>query len=61
MYLLLVFFESIKKMPVKRAMIVFLGIIITHIAYGIGFLKGVFTNKYKLKNINQLKNIKEQK
>jgi len=61
LYLLLVLIESLRLKPFKRALIVFIGIISTHLSYGSGFIKGLFTNKHNLKKKSQLKNIKEQK
>ena len=60
-YLVIVLLESIKLKSLKRTIYVFIGVILTHLSYGSGFIKGMFTNKYKLKKQDQLKKIKEQK
>ncbi|MDP7179760.1 MAG: glycosyltransferase [Candidatus Woesearchaeota archaeon] len=60
-YLLIVFKESIKLKPIRRSIYVFIGIILTHLSYGSGFIKGILTNKYQLKKQDQLRRVKEQK
>lgn len=46
-YLLLVIISSIKSLDVRINSLVLLGIIVTHIAYGIGFVVGMLSGKMK--------------
>lgn len=45
LYFIIVFFESFKSQKVSVVLLVLLGIPLTHISYGLGFLKGLFTKK----------------
>ncbi len=45
LYLLLIIIESIKIRNLQLASLVFTGIILTHISYGIGFLVGLLSRK----------------
>lgn len=47
LYLFLVFLSSLKGEGAKMIFVVFAGIILTHLCYGIGFLKGLFSRKLK--------------
>lgn len=44
-YLSAVFISGLRTKNMKMTMLVFIGIILTHITYGIGFLKGLFTRR----------------
>ncbi len=46
-YLFFVFLSSLKGKSAKMILVVFTGIILTHLCYGIGFLKGLFSRKLK--------------
>jgi GT2 family glycosyltransferase len=47
LYLFLVFATSLKGKGAKMILAVFVGIALTHLCYGIGFLKGLFSRKLK--------------
>jgi hypothetical protein len=44
-YLSAVFISGLRTKNLKMMMLMFIGIILTHITYGIGFLKGLFTRR----------------
>lgn len=46
-YLLFIFIASIKIKSIKAMHLVFFGIILTHLAYGISFIKGFFSGRLK--------------
>lgn len=43
LYLFIIAIESFTKRPAKKILPVFLGIIVTHFTYGLGFLQGIIT------------------
>ncbi len=47
LYFLLILLESLAKVGLKMAPAVIFGIFLTHITYGVGFVKGLFARKLK--------------
>lgn len=60
-YFIIALLEGLKHRPFKRSIAVSIGIILTHLSYGTGFIKGFFTDKYKLKKQKQLRFLKQKK
>ncbi len=46
-YLVLTLLTGLKHLPVKKASLVCIGIVLTHLSYGIWFVKGLFSHKLR--------------